>query len=224
MGYYIDLTKISMDAYREMLLTRYLIPSQMILRNNINTYFERLKESGIQNMQDLLIKLKTKKNAQALAKTLDIPEDYMVVLRREVGGHHPPARKIDEYPTIRDEIKVALGAEGITLSNQLYPLVLTPANRKRLGDMVQASENQLLHIAKLMDVTRLRYVSPLFAILLVHSSYDTVAKISKADPKAMYDELAEINADQQFFKGKLGKNDTLFLIQDTQHVAIDLVI
>ncbi len=224
MSYYIDLSKISMDTYQEMLLNRYLIPSQMVLRENIDAHFKKLQDSGIRNMQDLLLKLKTKKSAEMLAAALDIPIDYMVVLRREVGGHHPQARKTDEYPTIDDAVKAGLNEMGVTSSDQLYPLVLTPDDRKALGTKLGVLEVQMLHIAKLMDVTRLRYVSPLFATLLVHSPYDTVVNISKADPKTMYDDLAILNAAQQFFKGKLGKNDTLFLIQDTQHVDIDLVL
>ena len=38
----------------------------------------------------------------------------------------------------------------------------------------------------------------------------------------MYETLAALNAEKNFFQGVLGKNDTVFLIQDTRFVDIDL--
>ena len=223
MAYYIDLTKISLDAYKDMLMKNYILPSQMILRNNIDKYFKKIESSGISNMAGLREKLKTKTRAQAFADKLKIPQDYIIVLRREVNSRHPLARNLDEYPTISTHAKNVLSDMDVIKSNQLYPLLATPSSRRSMGSKLQMTFDQALHAAKLMDVTRLRYVSPLFATLLVHSPYDTVEKISKADPQEMYDLLAKLNAEKSFFEGHLGKNDTLFLIQDTQYVDIDLI-
>lgn len=223
MAYYIDLSKISLSEYKDMLLTRYIIPSQMILRDNIDENFKKIESSGIKDMAALKESLKSRTQAEKMAEKLSIPEEYVIVLRRETCSHHPPARNLDEYPTITNHARNVLGDMDVTRSDQLYPLLMTPSSRKSMSAKLQLTYEQALTVAKLMDVSRLRYVSPLFATLLVHSPYDTVARISKADPQEMYDDLSALNTSQTFFKGQLGRNDTLFLIQDTEHVDIDLI-
>jgi len=223
MAYYIDLSKITLEQYKEMLLTRYILPSQMILRNHIDKYFKKIESSGISTLSALKEQIKTKVSAAKFAKKLKIPEDYINVLRRELCSHHPPARHLDEYPTISNYAKNVLSDMDVVKSDQLYPLMMSPTSRKSMCSKLQLTDNQALHIAKLMDVTRLRYVSPLFATLLVHSPYDTVKSIATADPQKMYETLVQINKEKEFFQGHLGKNDTLFLIQDTEHVDIDLI-
>ena len=223
MSYYIDLNNISLNEYKNMLKTRYLIPSQIVLRKNIDKYFLSIEKAGFKNMAMLKETFKTKKKAEDFAKTLNLPIDYTIVLRRELMSHHPPARKIAEYPTISDSIKSKLDAIDIKTSRQLYDLILTKKNRLELSKKLNASDEEILAIAKLMDVTRLRYVSPLFATLLVHSSCDSVEKLSKADEHVLYDEVKKINENNKFFKGNIGKNDMKFLIQDTEYVSIDIV-
>jgi len=222
MGYYIDLNKISLDDYKRMLITRYLIPSQTILRENIENNFKTIKNAGFLDMGALKDALKTKKKAEDFSKELGIPEKYCVVLRRELNSHHSPARLISDYPTIDEEIKSRLSEMDIINSRQLFDYIISKGGIDDFAESLGIEKQKAMHIAKLMDVTRLRYVSPLFATLLVHSKYDTIEKIKTAEAEAMYDVLIQLNKANRFFKGNIGKNDTLFLIQDTEHVSCDI--
>lgn len=222
MGYYMDAANISLDEYANMLKTRYLLPGQMILRENLESIFNILKSSGINNMQDLKAALKTKKKAETFAASLDIPTNYIIVLRRQLLSHFPPARKLAHYPTLRENEKIALSNIGILTSEQIFPFLINKKLRDDLAQKTNSSNERILHIAKLIDVTRLRYVSPIFATLIVHSKYDCVAKIAQASADEMYDELRTTNEGNKFFKGNLGKNDIIFLIEDTQNVSLDM--
>lgn len=222
MGYYIDLENISLDEYKNILKTRYLIPSHMVLRDNIDKNFDTIIKAGFNNMGSLLSKLKTKKKAEEFAKILGLPLDYVVVLRRELGGRIPPARKLNDYPSINDSIKTKLNELNIKTSKDLYEFILTKKDRTALMEKLDSSEEEIMHISKLMDVTRLRYVSPLFATLLASTSCDTVEKLSKANPDTLFGEITNLNRDNRFFKGNLGKNDIKFLIEDTEYVSFDI--
>ena len=61
MGYYINLEKISIDNYKEILITANLLPSRIILKNNIEDNFKLIKKQKITNLQELFDTLKTKK-------------------------------------------------------------------------------------------------------------------------------------------------------------------
>lgn len=221
MGYYIDLSKISIAAYKSMLKTNYLIPSQRILREAIDERFDAIEALGIKNMAMLKQALKNKKSSIEFAKQSNIPENYVIVLRREIHSRHPSARKIIDYPDINASVKAELCDMDIKTSLNLYNAICT--DQDKLAKKLNISNEQITHLAKLMDVTRLRYVSPIFATLLVYSDFDTVEKISKAAPEILYNQIGAVNKDKKLFKGKLGLNDAKFLIEDTQHVSRDII-
>jgi hypothetical protein len=223
MGYYIDLKKITLLDYKQMLKARYLIPSMRALLPNIDKNFEILAKHDIENMDDLKSKLKAKKNVEAFSLASNIDFDYLNTLRREVNSHHSPPRKIANYPTVDVAIEQGLTAVGIKTSVALYTAVSTPADRRDLALKLNCDDKTILHLTKLSDVTRLRYVSGIYASLLVLSGFDSIEKISKADAQTLCDAIANTNEKHQLFKGKLGVNDARFLIQDTQHVSQDIV-
>ena len=53
MGYYIDLESISIDAYKEILKTADLIPSWMVLKENIDENLDIIKKHNIKNIGEL---------------------------------------------------------------------------------------------------------------------------------------------------------------------------
>ena len=223
MGYYLDLEKISIDEYQKMLKTRYLIPSMRVLLENIDNNFDKLRKSEITNMQELKTKLKNKKSMAALHTDSGIDSEYLNILRREVNSHHSPPRNIVDYPSIADDVKEKLLSLGIKTSIELYDSVMTKEDRNRLRQKLDTDIDTINHLAALADVTRLRYVSSVFASLLVLSGYESIAKIKEADPEKMQADIAGTNEQKQLFKGKLGLNDMRFLIQDTEYVACDIV-
>ncbi|NJM16082.1 MAG: hypothetical protein HC896_12560 [Bacteroidales bacterium] len=58
MAYYIDLEKISIDAYRIKLELAYLPPSRMMLKDKLDERFGYFKGLGIENAKALLQVLK----------------------------------------------------------------------------------------------------------------------------------------------------------------------
>ncbi|MDD1773962.1 MAG: DUF4332 domain-containing protein, partial [Methanobacterium sp.] len=62
MGYYIDLSKISLDDLKDKITSSDLLPSQQILKKGIDDKFKVLKSIDIKNMDELNRKLKNKKN------------------------------------------------------------------------------------------------------------------------------------------------------------------
>jgi len=65
MGYYIDLSKMSLNEFKENLKSRNLLPSQQILKKDIDKNFNVIKKQNIENLHQLQQALKTKKKLKS---------------------------------------------------------------------------------------------------------------------------------------------------------------
>lgn len=222
MGYYKDLTKTSLDDYRNMLLDNYLIPSFRVLLKEIDQTIHIFKSHGITNMEELRRMLKNKKQDAIVSKKTGISEQYLAVLRRELNSHIPPERELKEYRTISQTTKNKLHNMDIKTSKDLYDHFAKVNDVEALQKQLDETRSCILHLGKLVDVSRLRYVSALFATALVLTPYDTVKKIRLADTEDLYRHIVQANKKHDLYKGNLGINDVRFLIQDTASVISDI--
>ncbi len=160
MSYHFNLTGVSLKEYKEILETKYLIPSMRVLLEDIDRNFDLIEAQGIETMGALYKSLKTKKKAEELAETAGIDADYMIVLRRSVSSYKGALRKLVEYPLIQGELENRLNELGLKTSKDLYEF-LGETGEKESMTSLNASEEIIQQLTGLMDVTRLRYVSPL---------------------------------------------------------------
>ncbi len=181
-----------MKEYKEILETKYLIPSMRVLLEDIDRNFDLIEAQGIETMGALYKSLKTKKKAEELAETAGIDADYMIVLRRSVSSYKGALRKLVEYPLIQGELENRLNELGLKTSKDLYEF-LGETGEKESMTSLNASEEIIQQLTGLMDVTRLRYVSPLFATALAACGYDSVTKVAGAEVSDLYDAITRIN-------------------------------
>jgi hypothetical protein len=222
MGYYIDLTRISLDKLKEKLKTEDLLPSQQILKKNIDERFEIIKSQNLKTVSDLKSALKTKKEVKQFSSKTSLPENFLIVLRREINSYHPQPRKIEDFPEISDSTKKKLQNMGIKTTIELYDMIITKEKRKKLEKELKISNEEILLLTKLTDLSRIRYVNQTFATLLTNSEYDTVKKIKKADYKKLYESLLKINESKNIFKGKIKIKDMNFLIKEAMIVPVEI--
>lgn len=223
MAYYVDLSRISLDDFKQRLQTTNLIPSVQILLDEIDARFALLQRQGIATLADVQLALKSKANVARLAAEIsDLSLDYLTVLRREVNSYHPNTRKLADFACLADTTPEKLAAAGIKTTQTLYDHILTPADRAQLTEQhaLRAGEARLL--AKLADVSRLRYVNPAFATLLAYSQFDTVAKIRQVQACDLYAELSAVNAAGGYFSGALSERDMQYLIDNAAWIDLDI--
>ena len=222
MGYYIDLSKISLEQFREKLANGELLPSQQILKDDLDERFQKIKDQKINNMNELKQALKTKAQLNKFAATTFLPIDYLTILRREVNSYHPQARKIKDFPCLSAKTIKGLAAIGIKTTVELYEQIVTKAARKKLQEKLGITSKEALLLAKLTDVSRVRYINQAFATLLINSEYDTLQKINQADFEELYQQLSTINQEKGYFRGKIFLKDMKYLIKDTENVSFEI--
>ena len=213
MGYYADLSLMSIGDLKTKLLTGDLLKSRMLLRENIDTHFRAIQKNGINNTEELKSALKTKKTTEAMAKETGVPLDYLTLLRREINSYHPQPRMVGNFPQLDQKVKAALNKIGIKTTVELYEHILTPSARKNLSTTTGLTKEQIVAMARLTDFCRLQYVNETFATLLLEAGFVTVQSVANADPDELHRKVNAVYKTAMLSKCSIGLNDMRYLIR-----------
>ena len=222
MGYNIDLEKITIDQYKKILKTTHLIPSWKILLENVDNNLQDIKKQGIQNLKDLYTKLKRKDQLQEFSKQCGVPVSYLTVLRRMVNGYYRKPNNIRDIPETSQTIVSKLEKLGIKHTLHLFERIKNVENRSQLSEETGIEEKEIMRLAKLTDLSRIRWVNHTFAHALYEAGYDTLKKITEADPKELHEKLRELNTRRKLYPAHIGLNDIERLVESAKIVPQDI--
>lgn len=222
MGYYIDLEKISIDKYREILTSADLLPGRMMLKENINKNFNIIKNQTVKNLQELLNILKNKQRLHDFSKQCALDENYLTILVREIKSYRPKPNKIKDFPNVPDDVVFKLENIGIKNTFQLFDKVLTFKNRTDISKQSGIDEKEVLKLTKLTDLSRIRWVNHTFAYVLFEAKYDTVEKVANADYKELYETVKRLNKDKKIYKGHIGLHDMKLCVEAAKDVSFEI--
>ncbi len=222
MGYYIDLEKITIDNYKDKLISAYLPPSRMILKERPDERFGYFKEKGINNIKDLIMILKKKDKLAELQKVDCLSGDYLIILLRELNSMLPKPNRISEFPGVSKETVSKLEKAGIKNTVNLFDRVTSAAKRKELATETGIGDNDILKLTKLTDLSRIRWVGTTFAVMLYDLGIDTVEKVTKADPVDLHSMVNQLNKEKNIYKGQIGLNDMKILVNISKDVPPDI--
>ncbi len=158
--YHIDLEKFSLDEFKNKISESELIPSRKMLKDDIDARFKVLKDNNIHNLQDLTNILKTPKKTREFAQKSGLPEDYLLILRREVNSYTPKPVNLEKFPGVEKETVNKLKSAGIKNTAHLFKKVKTPEDRIKLAAELEISEEEILELTKLADLSRIKWVGP----------------------------------------------------------------
>jgi hypothetical protein len=222
MGYSIDLNTISIEQYMEKLKRKNLIPSRMILKENLDKRFSYFKKIGVTTVSELLSILKKKEKFKDLSKLKSFSEDYLTILLRELKSIQSKPIKLGDFKWIPAATIKKLEYDGIKNTQQLYDKVLTRKNRKDLSNRIGVSEKEILKLTKLTDLSSIQWVNSTFARVLYETGYDTVEKVKKVNYETLYKKIKEINKEKSLYKGNIGLNDMKICIEAAKEVSLDI--
>lgn len=222
MGYYIDLKNISIDDYKEILKLADLLPSRKILRTNIDDIFDTIEEQEIEDVSELRRALSNKSKLQEFSKRSGIQEDYLKILIREVNSYRQRPNKIEDFPGISENVVLKLRNIGINNTVQLFDKILTAQTRNEISSQTGISENEILILAKLTDLSRIRWVNYTFAYVLLEVGYDTAKKVADADYQDLYEKIKKLNEERGIYKGHIGLHDVKLCVEAAKDVSLEI--
>lgn len=222
MGYYIDLSSINIDDYKRKLEFADLLPSRVILKDNLDERFSYFKSIGITNVLELQKLLKKKDKLAELPKVDGMEENYLVILLREINSIQPKPNKIKDFIGISTESISNLEKIGIKDTVKLFDKGLTPESRKELAAITNINEDEILELAKLTDLSRIKWVGTTLARMLYDIGIDTVGKASRADYIELHKKINQINKERNYYKGQIGLHDMKLFVEAAKDVTLEI--
>lgn len=223
MSYYINLQEISIDNYKGILKTANMIPSWMALKKNIDENLDLIKAQHVHNLDELQKALKNKDKLQEFSKHSGLPEDYLTLLRRVVNGYHPKPNRIKDFPNVDDDVACKLETVGIRNTLRLYDEILTPEKRNELSGKCGISKEEINKLARLTDLSRIKWVNHTFAYVLMEAGYDTAEAVAQADYQELYETIRQLNKEKQIYNAHIGANDMKLCIEAARGLDFEIV-
>jgi len=219
MSYYRNLKSISIESFKEILRDMDMIPSWMILKENINQRMDAIIKQDVSNLDELITVLKTKKKVECFSVKSGMELDYLIVLRRMINGYLPKPNKFSDSPLFSQEL---LNKLPYTTTKSLYDLIITSEQRQNLSSETGIAIEDILLLSKYCDVSRIRWVNHTFATVLLHTGFDTTETIANADYNIMYETIKSWNEKEKYYKAHIGKNDMKFLVALAKELDLDI--
>jgi hypothetical protein len=216
MSYYVDAARMSLEHLRKRLESTDLIPSHQPLLDGMPKKFATLGAAGIKSVAVLRARLKNTKSLAVVAADSGISPEYLRLLRRVVEGFFPKPQQLSVFDWLEKEVIAKLKEAGIANTRQLYEVA--NAELSTLAKTSGVSKKSLSECVALADLSRVQWVSPTFARVLVTAGFASATEVAKAEPNALYAAVVGANEGARFYKGKIGLRDIKRLISASRHV------
>lgn len=216
--YYLDFQKYPLKTWQGELKESELLPSRQILKEDLDGRFKILYENGVSNLQELMDTLKTPKRAREFVHKTGLPEKYILVLRREVMSLKPSPVNLSKFPGVNPEFIEKLDDVGIKNTLHLFKVVKTSQDREKLADELRVGVEQILELTRLADLSRVKWVGPVFARMFLDAGVNTVTKLSKTESMSFYDKLAKINQEKKYTQARFVESDLELCIEFARKV------
>lgn len=194
----------------------------MMLKERLDERFGQFKSMGIRNVKELLLLLKRKETLTELSAVECLAGDYLIILLRELNSMLPKPNSIADFTGIAPDTVDRLARVGIKNTEKLYYRGLTHAQRKALSDTTGISIGEILELAKLSDLSRIKWVGVTFARMLYDLGVDTVEKAIKADPIELHARVNQLNREKNIYKGTIGLNDIRIFVEMAKELPLEI--
>jgi hypothetical protein len=218
MAYHIDAENISLDDLRKRIEATDLVPSRVSLLDGIQATMTALERHGITTLAQLRNELKSAKHLEAVAKATGIDLQYLTLLRREIESYFPKPCALKAFDWLPKREIAKLEKNGLRDTAALYAAASSAKSRAELAKSTGVDIAILESLARLADLTRVQWVSPTAARMLVEAAYDSTLKVAAANAEDLCEALVRVNKGNRFFKGKIGLRDTKRLVRAAGYV------
>ncbi len=216
MSFYMDEDATRLEDIRNRLYATDLIPTHKALLEGIDDAFRALERAGCVSTRELRVRLKNPKTIALLAERSGVDAEYLKLLRRVVDGFFPKPPNLRAFDWLDAEVIATLEKAGFKNAESLH--IAARSGMEALCEKTGLSANDLKEPIALSDLSRVQWVSPAFARVLVAAGFEGAADLAEADAETLCEALERANAGGRFYKGKIGLRDIKRLIDAASYV------
>lgn len=196
MSYNMDLSAISVQEYKGLLKQRNLLPGRRLLWQDIDHNFGFFEQQGIANIAELKKQLSTPQKMSSFATATGISEEYLILLKREIGSFDQKPIPIASFPAMDAAVVESLKSRNIKTSKDYY----------------ESNPGAADELFCLCDLVRINGVGAVAAKAFYEAGYRSVAEIAYTDAGVMLERVSSVNDDKHYYKARLGLKDMQFCI------------
>jgi hypothetical protein len=205
--YSIDLKKISLDEFSEILHSIDLLPGRRLLMNNLDKTIKKLKKMDIINLFDLKIMLKKKSDYPEISKALSVDTGYLTILNREINSYESKPVPLDKLEVfLKNEISL-LAENKIKTTKDLYDRCWNRIKRAAFSKEMKIDISKILKALELTDMLRVNGVGMIYASILNKIGIKSVSDYLDAGSEEILKRFQKINENKSLTKAKLGLKD-----------------
>jgi len=192
--YTLDPFAFSLEKFYEITRSRKMIPSRVPLKENMEEQFQLLENQGIENLGLLISALDSKDKIMNMVSATGIPENYLVLLKREAGSYLAKPVPLSDLLGVPFEFTEVLKSRSIKNTRDFFEAVQTSGQRKEMSETTGIPENRLQEIFSLCDLTRITGVGALYSRIIYDSGIRSTRDFADTDVSfhvAKYKEVIE---------------------------------
>jgi hypothetical protein len=219
MKFQFDAEKISLIELQKRIETSDLVPSRAILLDGLEAKIKIFEHLGLKTLAQLRAELKNANRSAALAIAARIELQYLVLLKREVESYFPKVFPLKELNWFHASVIASLEKNGVKDIAVLFEEAEEPEGRHSLAEMTGINDQILADLIRYADLTRVQWVSPITARMLIEAGYDSSFKLGNAEGITLFEALQQINRGGEYFKGTIGLRDVNRIIYAAHFVT-----
>lgn len=194
-----DMSRISLQEYRELLKKQNLLPGRRILWQSIDENFSKISGQGIENVEQLKKALSSPAKLAAFAQKALVQAEYLNILRRELGSMEQKPVPLSDFLG-QDEARIkALNNQGIKSSKDYWEK--------------QLSKDELYCLC---DLVRIGGVGAAAAKAFYEAGYVSAAGVALASAAEMLRRVTAVNEAKHYYNAVLGEKDMQFCIDSAK--------
>ena len=205
--YSIDPSLISLEEFKELTASRRMLPGRIVLHEQIDERFGQLKHSGMETLGDLLRILSSKSRIHSFAIQTGLPEDYLVLLKREAGSYLARPFPLSSFPGIPFEYAELLKSRGIKSTKDFFEQMQAEQQQAELSLNTGIPAYRLKELYSLCDLSRVTGVGGIFAMVLYEAGIRCTEAFASTDISKLLDSCQLIIEKHGYAAGKLGEED-----------------
>jgi len=204
----------------EILKNQNLLPGRKILHENLEENFKRMAAVGILNLAELKKNMSSAQRLSAFSAETGVPEDYLTMLKREMGSLEQKPVPISDFPDISADTVSILLNKNIRTSKDVYDLAIHPDNLSIVSWETGIKADELQELSSLCDLVRINGIGAAAARTLYQGGYRSVAGIAHAKAAELLEHMNAVNMNKKYYKANLGKKDMQFII-DAANIVLE---
>lgn len=211
--YTLDPANISLERFRQLLRDRRMLPSRILLKEQMDERFAILSSAGISTLKDLLASLASKTKLEASSREWDISMDYLVLLKREAGSYLARPFPLSAFPGIPFEYTEVLRSRGLASSRDFFEKVQSEEQESKVSKETGIPVARLKELHALCDLSRITGVGGVFARVVYEAGIRSSHEFAKTEAAIHYQLYMAVIAKYGYSAGHFSEEDIRYCIE-----------